>query len=93
VDLLSEGMDAGEFRPLNEREVAATLIAALTGLQYRQIGGVDLEPGRAAELLQEVLLDGISQPVDRKAATLEDAIDLLHEDLEILGRHAARRPG
>ncbi len=86
--ILHDGVTAGALRPIDEHEVAATIIAALTGLQYREIGGVDMSPARAAEVMTEMLVQGISQHADRQAANLDQALALLHEDVEIVERHA-----
>ena len=88
-DVLAEGMDRGLFRASNERETAATLIAALTGLQYRDIGGVPMEPEHAARQLEEVLVRGIQQQPargDSFARTLAN----LREELTALERQARR---
>jgi hypothetical protein len=93
VATLTEGVDSGALRPMNEHEVAATIISALTGLQYRDIGGVEMSPKRAAELLEDLVVVGISQPPDRQASSLEEALDLVHQDLQIVEHHArAQRP-
>jgi len=88
VATLKEGVDSGALRPINEGEVAATIIAALTGLQYRDIGGIQMTPDRAAGLLEELVVFGISQPPDRQASNLEQALELVHHDLELVERHA-----
>jgi len=88
VSTLAEGVDSGFLRPMNEREVAATVIAALTGLQYRDIGGVEMSPQHIAGLLEELIVFGMSQPLDRQASNLEEALELLHQDLELVERHA-----
>jgi hypothetical protein len=73
---------------MNEHEVAATVIAALTGLQYRDIGGVEMSPQRTAGLLEELVVFGISQPSDRQASNLDEALELVHQDLQLVERHA-----
>ncbi|HET6952478.1 MAG TPA: TetR/AcrR family transcriptional regulator [Acidimicrobiales bacterium] len=93
VEILAEGRDAGALRPLDERAVAATMIASLSGLQYRGIGGVQMDVQEAAEVFAEMVVRGVMQPAGRQAATIEEAIDLLEEDLEILERHARRVNG
>jgi hypothetical protein len=93
VATLAQGVDSGSLRPMNEQEVAAMVIAALTGLQYRDIGGVEMSPAQAAELLEELIVFGISQPADRQASNLDEALELLHEDLQIVERHARSGPG
>lgn len=93
VTTLEEGVDSGSLRPMNEREVAATVIAALAGLQYRDIGGVEMTPQRTATLLEELIVFGMSQPSDRQASSLEEGLKLLRRDLEIVERHARSRAG
>jgi hypothetical protein len=73
---------------MDEHEVAATMIASLTGLQYRDIGGVAFTPKRAAELMEEVLVGGVVQPSDRQASSLEQALELIRQDLQIIERRA-----
>ena len=88
VRILAEAADSGVLRPMDEHEVAATMIASLTGLQYRDIGGVAFTPKRAAELMEEVLVAGVVQPSDRQASSLEQALELIREDLQIIERRA-----
>ena len=90
TDILADGMDRGVFRTTNERETAAILIAAITGLQYREIGGVRLESESAVGLLEDVLIEGIRQPSSQRAANLDEALARVHEDLAVLERHARR---
>lgn len=99
VKILTEGADAGVLRPMDEHQVASTMIAALTGLQYRDIGGVTLVPSRASELMEEALVIGVVRPPDRQTTSLEQAFELLREDLQIVERcargevSASRRAG
>jgi AcrR family transcriptional regulator len=88
ASILAEGVSEGSLRPLDERQVAATLIAALTGLQYRAIGGVEMSPEHTAQLLEEIIVSGLCQPVGRQAANLEEALELVRQDLELVERHA-----
>lgn len=88
VAILRDGVEAGSLRPVDEHEVAATVIAALTGLQYREIGGVAMSPQQTAGLLEELIVFGISQPKDRQASNLDEALALVHEDLQLVERHA-----
>jgi AcrR family transcriptional regulator len=88
ASILAEGVGDGSLRPLDERQVAATLIAALTGLQYRAIGGVEMSPEHTAQLLEEIIVVGLCQPADRQAASLDDALRMMREDLELVERHA-----
>jgi AcrR family transcriptional regulator len=86
--VLRDGVEAGSLRPVDEHQVAATVIAALTGLQYREIGGVAMSPQQAAGLLEELIVFGISQPSDRQASNLDEALALVQEDLLLVERHA-----
>jgi AcrR family transcriptional regulator len=92
ASILAAGVDEGSLRPMDEREVAATLIAALTGLQYRSIGGVEMSPEHTAGLLEEVIVVGLCQPTDRQASTLDDALRMVRQDLELVERHARDTP-
>jgi AcrR family transcriptional regulator len=88
VAILAAGVESGVLRPIDEHELAATLIAALTGLQYQSIGGVAMSPEHAAGLLEDLIVFGLSQPADRQAASLNEALALVHRDLELVERHA-----
>jgi AcrR family transcriptional regulator len=90
VEILAEGRDTGALRPFDERAMAATMIASLSGLQYRGIGGVQLDVREAAEVFAEMVVRGVMQPAGRQTATIEEALGLLEEDVAILERHARR---
>lgn len=90
VEILREGIDAGVLRPMDEREAASTIIAALTGLQYRDIGGVHMSPERATAMLEQMLVAGITQPGERNVSGVDQAVSLLRHDIELLERHLAR---
>lgn len=90
VEILNEGMDAGVLRPMDARQSAAIIIAAITGLQYEEIGGVRIDPDSSASLLEQLLVLGISQPKERRASSAEDALALLQHDIELLGHHLRR---
>jgi AcrR family transcriptional regulator len=91
VEILADGVDAGVLRPLDEHAVAATMIAALSGLQYRAIGGVEMTPVQAAEVFVEMIVVGVAQADGRGAPSLDQALELLHQDLELVERHARRQ--
>ena len=90
VEILREGIDSGLIRPMDEREGASTIIAALTGLQYRDIGGVKMSPERATEMLERMLIAGLMQPDERNVSGVDQAVGLLRHDLELLERHLRR---
>lgn len=90
TEILAEGVDTGVLQPMNVRESAATMIAALTGLQYREIGGIRMDPDHAAELLEHMLISGITQPTERQASDVDQALGLLHRDLALLEHHLRR---
>ena len=90
MEILAAGVDSGAFRPLDERQVAATVIASLSGLQYRGIGGVEMGPLQAAEVFADMIVRGVMQPMGRQAPTLEQAVALLEEDLTAIERYARR---
>lgn len=90
TQILSDGMDAGVLRPMHPRDASAIIIAALTGLQYREIGGERIDPDSAADTLEQMLIEGIRQPVERQASSAHDALALLHKDLELLEHHLGR---
>lgn len=89
VEILREGIDSGLIRPMDEREAASTIIAALTGLQYRDIGGVKMSPEHATEMLERMLIAGIMQPDTRNVSGVDQALSLLRHDIELLERHVA----
>ena len=88
--LLEEGMEHGEFRPGDPRSTAASIIAALTGLQYRAIGGVAEAPEAAARRLVEILLAGVRATADRDAFSVDGAVRQVEEGLRLLQWHARR---
>lgn len=90
TEILREGMDAGVFRVANERQTAAMIIAAITGLQYRDIGGVSMAAEEAVLLLEDVLIHGIRRSDERGSASFEEALSNVYEDLALLERHARR---
>ena len=83
-------MDSGVLRPMPPRDVAALMIAALTGLQYKEIGGVRIDPVESAQMLEQMLVAGVSQPTERRAASAHDALALLRLDLGLLEHHLGR---
>ena len=89
-EVLGVGIDAGLFRPADERATAATIIAALTGLQYRDIGGVSMTPDEATANLVDALLDGVTRarPGGASAAA---TIASIREDLDALSRQLDER--
>jgi len=89
-EILRDGMDAGILRPMPPRDSAAIIIAALTGLQYREIGGERIDPDSAADTLERMLIEGLSQPTDRRATNATDAMSLLRADLDVLEHHLHR---
>jgi len=46
-----------------------------------------MEPDHAAEVLETMLLSGIRQPADRQVVTAQQALALLHDDLQLLEHH------
>lgn len=86
--VLAEGMGQGVFRPADERATAATIIAALSGLQYADIGGVAMGPDQAAEAMATVLVDGVCHASGAGAASLDDVIVRMRDDLRALEWHA-----
>jgi AcrR family transcriptional regulator len=90
ASILEAGVDSGEVRPLDARQAAATIIAALSGLQYGDVGGVHMDPPVAARQLTRMITDGIRQAPDRRVSTLADALDRLRADLDVV-EHQVRR--
>ena len=90
TEILTDGMDSGVLRPMPPRDVAALMIAALTGLQYKEIGGVRIDPVESAQMLEQMLVAGVSQPTERRAASAHDALALLRLDLGLLEHHLGR---
>lgn len=91
-EVLAEGIDLGLFRPSDERATAATIIAALTGLQYQQIGGVTMTPDEATGLLVDVLLNGVFHRSENGPANFDEALANVRENLLSLERHARSLP-
>ena len=89
-EMHTDGMDSGVLRPMPPRDVAALMIAALTGLQYKEIGGVRIDPVESAQMLEQMLVAGVSQPTERRAASAHDALALLRLDLGLLEHHLGR---
>lgn len=87
VSILTDGMDSGSFRPIDARRCAALMIAAITGLQYKEIGGIRTDPDLSAQMLEQVMVHGVTQPTERRAGSAREALDLLYGDLELLGHH------
>jgi AcrR family transcriptional regulator len=86
-EVLAEGMGDGRFRPGDERATAAMMIAALTGLQYRDIGGVSLSPDEGARQLASMLLDGVCHRPEDGAAGVDDVVAALRDNLRALEWH------
>jgi AcrR family transcriptional regulator len=90
ASILGAGVDAGDLRPLDARQGAATIIAALSGLQYGDVGGVHMDPDVAARQLTQMITDGIRQAPDRRTSTVADAVQQLRDDLDVLEHHVRR---
>jgi AcrR family transcriptional regulator len=92
-DVLADGMREGAFRPTDERATAAMIIAALTGLQYRDIGGVSSTPDAAAARLASLLLEGLCQGGPRGPASVDEAVANIEENVRFLEWHARNLRG
>ena len=77
----------------NERQTAAMIIAAITGLQYRDIGGVSMAAEEAVLLLEDVLIHGIRRSDERGSASFEEALSNVYEDLALLDRPQDEQAG
>jgi AcrR family transcriptional regulator len=86
--VLADGMRAGVFRPADERTTAAMVIAALTGLQYRDIGGVPIAADLAARHLAGLLLDGLCAGAGGAPGSVDDAVANIQENVQFLEWHA-----
>jgi AcrR family transcriptional regulator len=93
VGILSEGAAKGVLRPMHEHEMAATIVAALSGLQYRDIGGIAVAPEHFAELMEQLLVFGVRQPPEREASDMGQALELLRQDVLIIEQQARRLNG
>jgi AcrR family transcriptional regulator len=86
--VLADGMRAGAFRPADERATAAMVIAALTGLQYHDIGGISVAPDEAARHLAALLLDGLAAGAGGGPATIAEAVANIEDNVRFLEWHA-----
>jgi len=87
VSILEDGMSSGSLRPMDARQCAAIMIASITGLQYKEIGGIRTDPDISARMLEQVMVQGVCQPTERRASSAKEALELLYDDLELLGHH------
>lgn len=86
--VLADGMRQGSFRAGDERAMAALIIAAVSGLQYHDIGGVSFTPEQAAAQLASLLLEGLSPGAARGPASVDDAVANIEENVRFLEWHA-----
>jgi len=91
ADLLSDGIDRGYLRPLDERATALVIVNALTGLQYQYAADVEIDLEAFAESTVDVILQGVV--VDRRDGTiLEQGLALIREGTELIDRDR-QQPG
>jgi len=86
--VIADGIDEGTFKVVDERETAATVIAALSGLQYSSIGGVEMKASVAARRMVTLLLGGIVRESGAGPSNFDEAMDAIRTGLITLERHA-----
>jgi AcrR family transcriptional regulator len=91
VGTLRDGIDGGYLRPVDERAVALTLLASLTGLQgqYEAAADANVPQSDAVQLTVEIAMHGILVGERRAGTPLERGLQLIREGTALIERASA----
>jgi AcrR family transcriptional regulator len=84
VDVLSEGVQQGFVRPLDERSTALTIVSALAGLRGHYIATTNDSPVQVTLLAVDVIMHGVLDPKRREGGPFDRGIQLINEGLRLI---------
>lgn len=93
VEVLSEGMESGYVRPLDEQATALTIISALTGLQGHYVAAADSSADESTRLTVDIILHGVLEMERRKGTPLERGLHLIREGTALIERNSRTKDG
>jgi AcrR family transcriptional regulator len=87
VEVVREGIERGQIRPLEEEATALSIVSALSALNWQYAANLKQTPAEFTKSTTDLLLHGILEHEHREIAPLERGLQLIREGTLLVERH------